>query len=496
LSVASVARGGLFILIGAIISAVLGFAYWLLMSSYGGSEVVGIATTVFNLSVLVSGAANLGVPVGVQRFLGREFSRGNNTRLNTYFWSSLTFCLALTILPSIVIWIIAVLNVQFIGFSNAMIILTGFLVLPCFTGIFTALFTSTLTTKYQAISDISTGLIKVVAGVFFVYIGLGWLGAVMGIMVAMFAAILLMLFFALRELGHLGGVRARLSLSALGESVHAGLASWPPSTIALIGQQLSFLWVFGLQGGVEAGMYYMAFAIFNVFYMLPTSFTSILFPVLSGLKTGENAVAWKVLRICLALACPLVAFLTLYSNLPLSLIPGSVYTSAAPTLSILCLSIIPLTFILAVNSLVYASGSYKKVLALGLATNIPRVILYFPLVPVYGGFGAALSFVLGTFTGLVVAIYLSKTARIPVSWSKTAIAIVAPFAVAIPCFFLGLSWYICGAAILLFSVLCYGRSRVVERSDLREIAQAFASEEKVARAGERLHRILRVIYGD
>jgi O-antigen/teichoic acid export membrane protein len=495
LSIGGVARGGLFLLIGSVVSSVMGYVYWVLVSHFGGPAVVGIASTVFNLSILVSGVATLGIPVGVQRFLGREFGRKNTRSLNTYFWSSLTFCIALSILSSIVILAIAWFNIQLLGFSDIMLIFTALLALPSFSGIFTALFTSTLSTKYQAASDVSTSIIKLCLGVLFVYIGLGWFGAVMGILFALVASVLLMVFFALRELRHLGGIRTRLSSGALGGSIHAGSVNWLPSTIALVGQQLSFLIVFSLQGGFEAGTYFMAFAVFSIVYMLPLSFTSILFPILSGLKKGENVAAWKVLRICLALACPLVAFLTFYSNLPLSLM-GSLYVSEAPTLSILCLGIIPLTFILAVNSVVYARGSYKKVLILGLATNVPRIILYFPLVPVYSGLGAALSYMIGTLTGLAAAIYLSRTVTLPVSSSKVAIAILAPFSAVLSCFLVGLSWYISAIVILFVSVLCYGRAGVVERNDLSEIARAFASEEKVAKAGEKLHRILRVIYGN
>jgi O-antigen/teichoic acid export membrane protein len=136
------------------------------------------------------------------------------------------------------------------------------------------------------------------------------------------------------------------------------------------------------------------------------------------------------------------------------------------------------------------------VLGIGLAINVPRVVLYFQLVPIYGGYGAALSFLTGAVTGLCVAIVVSKKIHFGVSFRKISIAIIVPFTAAITCYLVGLGWLIGGAVILLACTLFYGRLGVVERSDLSEIARAFASEKTVAKLGERLSKLLKIIYGE
>jgi O-antigen/teichoic acid export membrane protein len=219
-----------------------------------------------------------------------------------------------------------------------------------------------------------------------------------------------------------------------------------------------------------------------------------MFPILSGVTDGRKQVAWRVLKICLALACPAAAFLVLYPGFLLSLV-GAAYVVAGPTLSLLALSIIPMTLVSGVTYLVYASGSYRKVLGIGLALNVPQALLYFVLVPAYGEFGAGLSFLLGSLVGLVAAAIVSRSVQFQVSSSKIVLAALIPLSVGFLCFRLGFGWLIGGAVILSMSVLTYGRLGIVERVDLAELARGFASEKTIAKASSNFNWVLKIIYG-
>jgi O-antigen/teichoic acid export membrane protein len=497
LSVGHVARGGVLLFIGVVAGSILGYLYWLLVSDLGGPGIVGIASIVNSLATLIGGIAGLGLSTGVQRFLGRDFSHKRTGSLNAHFWSSLVFSIVICLLSALVIWVIAFLNVPLIGLSETMLILTGFLVFLSFSGVFQALFVSIIKTGSYAVSYILASLAKLVLGVLLIYMGFGWFGAVMGIVFFSLSMIALMFFFTLRELRRLGGVRIRFSFRALRESLVASSVYWLPNVAALFGQQLGILVfpaVFGIQSAATAGSYFIAYTIFTIVYTLPSSFLSLMFPILSGVTDGRKQVAWRVLKICLALACPAAAFLILYPGFLLSLV-GVAYVEASTTLSLLALSIIPLTLISAVTYLVYASGSYRKVLGIGLALNVPQVLLYFVLVPVYGVFGAGLSFLFGSLVGLVAAAIVSRSVQFQVSSRKIVLAVLIPLLVGFPCLKLGLGWLIGGAVILLASVLSYGRLGIVERVDLAELARGFASEKTIARASSDLNWVLRIIYG-
>lgn len=495
MSIGGVARSGLFLFVGSVVTAVLAYAYWFLILILSGRQAVGIASSIYSLSLLVSWFATLGVPIGVQRFLGRDFGHRNIKSLRTHFWSSFVFTAMFCLLSAVFIWVVALLGVTIWQFDNTMLILAGFMILLSFSGMFDAFFTSTLKTQYWAVAYIISSIVKVVFGVFLVYMGFGWFGAVIGILLGNLALITLMMIFTSRQLKRLGSAEVRLSSKALRESVRAGFPSWLPQLMALVGQQLGILAVSGIQGFAEGGTYYVSYAIFGILAMLPTSFLSILFPLLSGSDDTSRGMEWKVLKLSLAIACPFGIFLAFYSSFPLSFL-GAGFTDAASTLSLLALSVIPLTIISAITSFVYAKGCYGKVLGIGLATNIPRVALYFYFVPIYSGFGAALTFLLGSITGLVAAVIVSKATRFQASIWKITATIAVPLAVAMLDFFLRLDWFIGGMIIFLVSVLAYGRLGVIERSDLSDIALAFASKEKVARTGERLRWLLRILYGE
>jgi O-antigen/teichoic acid export membrane protein len=154
------------------------------------------------------------------------------------------------------------------------------------------------------------------------------------------------------------------------------------------------------------------------------------------------------------------------------------------------------TFIFTVGAFVYASGHYGKSIAADTLTGVSQVISYFVLVPIYGGVGAALSYSMGILVGFGAMMVLSRLVRLGAPSGKIAIAVLVPFAVALPCYLLRLGWLISGTIILLSSIVFYGRMGVVERSDLAEIARAFAPEKTVAKAGRRLGWLLRIIYGD
>jgi O-antigen/teichoic acid export membrane protein len=474
----------------------LSFAYVFLVSFYGGVEVVGITSSIITLTSLVSGIALLGLPTGVSRFLGREFGHNNTKEVNRYFWSSLAATLTLCVLSATIIWVVAFLHIPISRFSDSMLFFAGVIVLLNFSSAMGSLFVSTTRTGSWALSSVISAAVRVGLGIYLVYLGFGWVGAIVGGIVALLLQQALLVLFALRELRRLGGVEVQFSGKAVRESLHAGAVAWFPGVIVLLGQQLGTLMVFGMGGGLEAGTYYIAYMVFTIAYMAPSALNGMLFPALSGLNIeARKDLARKVLKICFAIACPITVFLALYPELPLSLI-GAQYLEASSALSILVLNVIPVTFIFTVGAFVYASGHYGKSIAADTLTGVSQVISYFVLVPIYGGVGAALSYSMGILVGFGAMMVLSRLVRLGAPSGKIAIAVLVPFAVALPCYLLRLGWLISGTIILLSSIVFYGRMGVVERSDLAEIARAFAPEKTVAKAGRRLGWLLRIIYGD
>ena len=237
--------------------------------------------------------------------------------------------------------------------------------------------------------------------------------------------------------------------------------------------------VFGSVGAVETGYYYVAYAIAGVVLMVGSSMLGLLLPVLSGLSDGRKRAASQVLRISAALVCPLAVFLMFYPGVPLSLLGGG-YVRASSMLSVLLAPSLFMLVFQCVYSLVYAYGFYWLVLGLGLAANVPRIVLYYLLVPLFGGFGASIAFAVGAFTGFIAAVFIARRVGFMVDFRGLGLAFGIPLAPTLLSYLLGLPWFVAGFLVLGSCLVGYPLLGVIGRRDLREISLAFLGREKTS----------------
>ncbi len=140
------------------------------------------------------------------------------------------------------------------------------------------------------------------------------------------------------------------SIGALLSIVVAGLGSWVPNALEIIGRSLGVL-ISCVSGAVETGFFYVASVIAGIVLMLSTSMLSLLLTTLSGLGSGREESAARVLRVGSSMMFPIAAYLTFYPWLPLMYLSRT-YVSASPMLSTLLLGALPTTVTACVSSLV------------------------------------------------------------------------------------------------------------------------------------------------
>ena len=169
-----------------------------------------------------------------------------------------------------------------------------------------------------------------------------------------------------------------------------------PAMIAVLGQQLGVLTLFGVKRASETGLYYVSFAIMGVVTGIGGSVLGLMMPVLSGMEDGRKRACWRAIKISLVLVTPLAFILVAYPEVPLGLL-GKEYVDAGSMLILLALTIPATLIYTGVTSLVYAYGMYTTILILGLASNLSRIATYAPLSYLMGGVGIALSYALGAY---------------------------------------------------------------------------------------------------
>ena len=89
-----VVRSSFWIYITSFLNNTFGFMFWLLTSFVAGPSVVGIFSAILSLSNLFAGFLNLGVPIGLVRWLGNSIGSGKIDDARKFFWSASLFLTA------------------------------------------------------------------------------------------------------------------------------------------------------------------------------------------------------------------------------------------------------------------------------------------------------------------------------------------------------------------------------------------------------------------
>ena len=483
-----VVRGGFWLYGSSIVNNFSGFIYWMIISALAGSEALGLTSATVGLAGLINGLLSLGIGTGLRRFLGQCIGLGDRDCLSRYLWTTVLFTAIVYVSTGSLLYVLGSLGYSLWSYSPDMLRIASFIVLIGVSQALQAFLVSLLRTDILFFGTIAGNVLKFIVGVGLVYLGFGWRGAAIGYMFIGLTNFFVSLVYALRVIGF----RLVFSTSALVDVLRAGIVSWLPGIIVLAGQWLGVLFVFGSSGAVETGHYYVAYTISNVVLGVSTSMLGLLLPVLSGMGDGRKRAAARVLRISLLFMAPIAVFVAVYPWLPLGLL-GREYMAASNTLTILLLSSVPLAITVCINSLVYAYGYYRMVLMIGLSQNIPRIILYLFLVPLYGGLGAAVSFTLGTYFGLLCSLLIAYKVNFYLDTRSIGIIIAIPLSMGIASYILGLHWII-GLIVIASSYIFYARLGILSRRDLRDILSAFMSEKRVDKLYDRLRPIIDSIF--
>ena len=147
---------------------------------------------------------------------------------------------------------------------------------------------------------------------------------------------------------------------------------------------------------------------------------------------------------------------------------GKDYVAGSSSLAILLMSILPVTVMTGINILIYAYGDYKKVLLIGLATSIPRILLYFVLVPLYGIEGSALSFTLGSVTGFMVSVILARNIKMKLFWKDLAIMFFTPLTISFILSELHLNYIVAILSTVIMTYLLMLRFGTINRTDVHD----------------------------
>lgn len=467
----SVSKGAAYLYLETIIVMISGYAFWIVASKITSPHILGTASAIVSLASIFTIVASIGIPSGIQRFIGKSFVCQDHAEAEKWI-SSAIFIICFGIFASCTYlllfsgWIYDLFKIDF------PLLLTGIALICSSTivSLFRSVIISSLQTKMMPLVMLISTSMKLIIGVLLVFAGYGALGLTIGytsthvLSAAIFGTVILFSFRSLpkHSLGNFGTVKDLLLSSS---------ASWIPLLITTIGTQVGTLVVFGIQGSTQAGIYFMALTIITGITGITYSILTIAIPALSGMSDGRKRFIWYAIRLSVLLTMPFSCSL-LFITPQLMALLGTGYIDGAISLSIMILSLLPTAIFTGVNSLVYANGKYRYVLEIGLATSIPRTLLYFILVPELGALGAAVAYTVGSLTGLASAIRISNRIGLQYEWRALICMFVIPFLLAFFLYLIHMNFVISIVLNIVISYIVLMLLKIISRRDLAEIFNA------------------------
>jgi O-antigen/teichoic acid export membrane protein len=464
-----IGRGAVYLYIENISSMLFGYAFWFILSRITTPEIVGISSSLISIAVIFISVASIGVPLGVQRFLGKIFLEQRFEDALVYTKSSFLIVSIGLVASGLVIVISR--NTFFGNFSSILVNATLVLIVTSTISVLLrSIIIASLDTKKILFASIISSAVKLFAVISLLSFGTGEVGVLIAFTTTPLLTSVL-LATDVRMLLKQASIKTMLRfIDSFKALLKASVASWIPLSIETIGAQLGTIVVLGVQGPSQAGFYFIAFQISMGILSVIWALEGTTYPALSAKNEGRKRFVWRTIKVCLIILLP-ISFAVIFYSQNITELFGNSYSEGSPALQILLLSVIPTTIMNAVGILTYAYGNYRYVLIIGLATTIPRLLLYFVFVPWFGGLGAALSYTLGATFGFIISIVISNRIRMIIPWKEIALLTVVPLMLAFLLSNLRMHYLLGITLSIVASYLIYIKLMLIDRKDVQDYLQ-------------------------
>jgi O-antigen/teichoic acid export membrane protein len=466
-----VRTGVAYLYIETITGMISTYVFWLVLSKITNPGIIGAASAMISFAAIVTAFAEMGVPSSVQRFLGKSFIEKETQYTALYVRSSLLIVLVSTCLCSIAIFLSKDLIYSIFKISFNLIIISIVLIASVVIRyLFRSIIIASLSTKILVFSTIIPTILRFVIAIILIFLNLGAVGVAIGY--AMFPVVgTITLVASIVKFLKPADSRKKPDISALQSIkniVRGGIPNWIPNVMIAVGLQLGTIVILGSQGSYQAGIYFIALSIFTAISTTMSSIFSITYPVMSAMKDGRKRFTLRTINISLFFCLPLCASLFFYSSQIMHLF-GYHYIQGAASLEILMISVLPTAVITGMSTLSYSYGNYRQVLIIGLATSLPRTVLYFLLVPIYSNTGAAWSNTIGALIGFAVAVIIAKKMQMPIMWKDLTLIFAIPMGIGFLLSNLGIHYLLGIVLTLMGSYVLYLRTKILSRLDIEDV---------------------------
>jgi len=425
----SIYRAGLWLYLSSVVSQFGGYLFWFVAAASVRAAALGEVAYVVTVASMAATLLSLGVSTAVMRLWpatgDRRYAEGGFAFAALGAAASLLFVLWRPV--------------------SALLVASGLL-----STFFTAYFQTTYNTKPVFYATAVGQAARVAAAPLLAPLGPDALAATYAIPGLLLAG--------------LGAAASRLRprVFGVGELAKAGVSVWLPGAVSVLGTNLGVVAAYNLAHAEVAGLVYIAQILAGAAVGVSTLVTGVLLPYLSSLKEPDAATV-KAFRLAVAVSAPLAAALITGGVHFLSIL-GRQYAEAADALAVFVVANLLGLAAGSLGSLTYARGFYLFYLAVGVVSNVARIVLYV----LFGSsdVGVAVSFLVGSLVAVALYASLHRSAA-------RGMAAVAPKALAasLPALLFALFGILPAAAGAAAGYPLSVRLGLVARGELAEFAR-------------------------
>jgi O-antigen/teichoic acid export membrane protein len=481
--------------ISNIMPSIFTYIFWFVTAKVAGPEAIGLASTIAAFTVIVATVDVVDTSLGMKRHLGIAISSGNIGKFKQILASTIIFVSIIVIIsasliawPSLRILEIAKIDRQYVWIVIAMIASCAFQY------VLSEALIAALQSDRLVMSLLIGSLVRfpLLFGIIYLF-NVPAIGTVIAYSSMFFIATAFYSIYLAKILR--SPSRAIENIAANTKLVlSAGLASWIPHLISVVGSQLGIITVSALEGSAEGGKFYLPMAIYTLMFFIVWGITRVSHPLIAGMDTKEHQTSFVAYSIKIAfmltmpIATPFLFFPSTFLNLM-----GREFGSAGVTLSIFMISL-PMGIVTEiVYFFVYGRGDTKTVLYLGLAGNVPRIILYYLMVPIFGPTGGALAYLVGSVTQLVLSVIVGAKHSLVMEYRKYVILTAIPTLIGFVMWLVGINPVVATVIIFFGSMLAYIRLRLFTDTELYNILYSGLSKGTAEKIYPRLSKLIQRI---
>ncbi len=463
----SIGKGVVYLYIEAITMIISGYVYWLILSKIIDPAAIGLSSTIIALATIVFSFASVGVAGGIQRYIANSIAENKPDHIQGIINSSFLITgLGILVSSTIILLFRHHISTYFnIGFEYILLSIVLFIFLV-FSALLRAIIIPSLKVKVITVASVISTIIKLSVTITLVFLGFGVPGIIFGFLLyPLTSTVIFTLAIKKKIYTSISGFNLFRSTK---EIFVASLPFWLPAIITTVGSQLGTITVFLTMGSNNAGIYFIAFSIVTGILVIIVVLSSIAYPTISALKDGKKRAAWRLIKISLILTIPISNILIFYPT-EILLLFGTSYASGSSILQILLLTSLPTCISTGIGVLLYSYNRNRDFLFLGLVTSIPRVVLYFIFVPVFGGSGAALAFIVGSVSGGLLSLIFAKNIKIKLYYKQILVLFFIPIIIAIPFKYFEFNSIVSIIIILVSSYVVFIVLRLIDSQDIDDI---------------------------